>query len=163
MFRIAVCRQAAILEAPKSRKLVLFPTPPAPKHQGAAHMRRSQPCPCFGCCRQPDASGRNQGFGNTIHHRCTMHGHPLRTPKTKRPRARNPRAFALASGDRGDRSPRVESVFSGTARRDPGVHCAHTAAHRDWIAAMQLVWQWRRTWRFLFNASPGSARVRTLR
>lgn len=64
---------------------------------------------------RPDASGRKKTPGNRSQKRISMHAHPLQTPKTKRPRIGNPRAFALASGDRvtdlHDGIGRLENVF----------------------------------------------------
>mgnify|MGYP003579063050 CR=1 FL=1 len=44
-----------------------------------------------------------------------LENRPLRTPKRKRPRVVNPRAFALPRGDRGDRSPVCRRSVDGLA------------------------------------------------
>ena len=85
--------------------------PPAPKHPGAALLRsrhslhRNQ--------HVPDASGC------AMHSRCDclkcLENGPLRTPKRKRPRVVNPRAFALPRGDRGDRPPVCRRSVDGLA------------------------------------------------
>jgi hypothetical protein len=60
---------------------------------------------------RPDASGRKKTSENRIPKRRSMHAHPWRTPKTKRPRVWRPEGVRVASGDRGDRSPSAGSVF----------------------------------------------------
>ena len=60
---------------------------------------------------RPDASGRKKTSENRTPKHCSMHAHPWRTPKTKHPRVWRPEGVRVASGDRGDRSPRVGSVF----------------------------------------------------
>jgi hypothetical protein len=114
MFRIAGCRQPAILAGvlrPMHCKPSLAPL--ASKHHHAAHMRRSQPRPCLGraASLRPDASGRISlvesrfsigWFCRTL----ALHALPLRTLETKRPRVLRPEGVRVASGDRGGRSPR---------------------------------------------------------
>ena len=67
----------------------------------AQRMKRLRGFPCLG----PALSGC---FGERDAIAINLGKIPLRTLKTKRPRVVNPRAFASASGDRGDRSPRAK-------------------------------------------------------
>lgn len=75
-------------------RLVLFANPFAPlasKHHNAAHMRPLPLRPCFGVqSGTPDASGQKHVLSDWIGQTLSMHTHPLRTLKTKRPRDLRP-------------------------------------------------------------------------
>ena len=108
MFRIAGCRQPAIL-AGALRPMRCKPSlaPLASKHHHAAHMRRLQPRPCLGraASLRPDASGRKDFPTDWSCETLALHALPLRTLETKRPRDLRPEGVRVASGDRGGRSP----------------------------------------------------------
>ena len=55
-----------------------------------------------------------------------MHAHPLRTPKTKRPRDLRPEGVRVTSGDRGGRSPREFSRELGV--QQPVAFVTHAIA-----------------------------------
>ena len=78
--------------------------PPVPKHPGTAHPERLRDVSLPRASKSPDASGA----------RCNrvliVWWIPLRTPETKRPRVLEPEGVRVASGDRGDRSPRCERI-----------------------------------------------------
>ena len=79
------------------------------------------------CSRAPASAARNrmlQGEANSFKvFRCITN--PVQTPKTKRPRVWRPEGVRVASGDRGDRSPRVGSVESESL----AVGCKFLARH----------------------------------
>lgn len=123
-------------------------------------MRRSQPRPCFGC-EQPDASGRNE-----FRKSGSIHGRPLQTPKTKRPRVWRPEGVRVASGDRGDRSPRRDQSIMGTT---PARSCLSARMNRpasrplrDAYGLFKLAGQ-RDMESFFIGLSPGWRRTRTIR
>ena len=108
MLRIAGCFQSAIRLGTPARMLFLFPSC---SHRSTQVQRT---CACRSRAlastraRRVLQGGRNlPENGSMICFRMTI---ALRTPKTKRPRVWRPEGVRVASGDRGDRSPRADSV-----------------------------------------------------
>jgi hypothetical protein len=114
--------------------------PPVPKHPGTAHEAPSRvSLPRASKC--PDASGARCN-------RVLMFGFPFASAKKKRPRVLEPEGVRVASGDRGDRSPRCERISRcGCCRSNSACRFranAHRAVrtragpHRAWaMAAVQ--------------------------
>lgn len=96
--------------------------PPVPKHPGTAHPCAFAVFPCLG----PAMSGC---FGSAMQSRFDRVGFLLRAPKTKRPRVLEPEGVRVASGDRGDRSPRCERISRCWWCRNNSA-CCEAAAHR---------------------------------
>ena len=109
MLRIADCFQSAIRLGPQARMLFLFPHCSHRSTQVQRTCAYRSRALCLGAGpRRVLQGGRNlPGTGFMICFRMTI---ALRTLKTKRPRVWRPEGVRVASGDRGDRSPRVDSV-----------------------------------------------------
>ena len=109
MLRIAGCFQSAIRLGTPARMLFLFPSC---SHR-STQVQRTCACRSRALCHGANAhrvlqGGRNlPGTGFVICFRMTI---AMRTTKTKRPRVWRPEGVRVASGDRGDRSPRADSV-----------------------------------------------------
>lgn len=88
--------------------------------------------------RYPDASGRKNNLRGLDQLNSSMHAHPLRTPKTKRPRGLRPEGVRVASGDRGGRSPREFSRESGV--QVPVAFGAQTAAGKLRTRVRAVAW-----------------------
>jgi len=94
--RMAGCRQPVMrVGAKRPNPVATLPItrPPVPKHQGTAHPSAVRGRPCFGVSRMPQGGSGLPIIDSPITFRCMNSS--LRTPKTKRPRVLNPRAFAL--------------------------------------------------------------------
>ena len=114
--------------------------------------------PCLG----PALSGC---FGSAMQSRFDRVGFLLRAPKTKRPRVLEPEGVRVASGDRGDRSPRCERISRcGWCRSNSACRFrakAHRAVrtragpHRAWaMAAVQRCGR-NASWNFVFERIAG--------
>jgi hypothetical protein len=112
MLPIAGCCQPAIDAGIHARSVgTRFPHSPRRSIGTQRTCARSQPRPCLGH-DWPDASGRNEV------RKISIHAYPLQTPETERPRVWRPEGVRVASGDRGDRSPRRDQSIIG--KRLPG-------------------------------------------
>ena len=96
--------------------------PPVPKHPGTAHPCAFAVFPCLG----PAISGC---FGSAMQSRFCSCVSFVRAPKRKRPRVLEPEGVRVASGDRGDRSPRCERISRWWWCRDNSA-CCEVAVHR---------------------------------
>lgn len=112
MLRIAGCFQSAIrlgIHMPECFPVLPFARTEAPRCSAHAPVAAAP----FATARTHRVlqGGRNlPGTGFMICFRMTI---ALRTPKTKRPRVWRPEGVRVTSGDRGDRSPRADSVNAG--------------------------------------------------
>jgi hypothetical protein len=145
MFRMPGCRQPGIragLEDP-----VRVESDPHTARAEASGRSAHAPV----CSRAPASAARNrmlQGVADSCKVvRCMRI--PGRTPKTKRPRVWRPEGVRVASGDRGDRSPRGDQSIIGKRLPGRAFHRAQTNPRRD-SRARCLACLWERggmTWK----------------
>lgn len=107
-------------------------------------------------------------FGSAMHSRFLRVSIPLRTRKTKRPRVLEPEGVRVASGDRGDRSPRCAGISRWRWSRNNSA-CREAAArrairtragpHRGWAMTCRLRCGMRASWKFVVRSHRRSAKV----
>jgi hypothetical protein len=166
MLLIAGCCQPAIGAGMHARSVgTRFPHSPRRSTGTQRTCAKSQPRPCFGC-EQPDASGRNEFRKPAVMQRVSIHRYPLQTPKTKRPRVWRPEGVRVASGDRGDRSPRRDQSIIG---KSVARSCLSSRTDRPASRPLRDVYGLFKLARrkdmknFFFGLSPGWRRTRTIR
>lgn len=153
--RSSVLRIGASSKAPIRVRLHLLAARAEASRHGASLRLRG--VPCLGPA-SPDASGARCNRVVIVWVSCS------RTPKTKRPRVLEPEGVRVASGDRGDRSPRCERISrcgwslgnSACRFRAKAHHAVRTRAgpHRAWaMAAVQRCGR-NASWNSLFGGSP---------
>ena len=121
--------------------------PPVPKHPGTAHPCAFAVFPCLG----PAMPGC---FGSAMQSRCDRVVDPFANAENETPPGAGPEGVRVASGDRGDRSPRWREISRWWwCRRYSAVRAGECRAirtragpHRAWATACWLRWGRRASW-----------------